>query len=95
MLVHRTGSTSHALQKLSSPRSRPVLEIDAVTCCVAPMAPREKKSKPRTPQHWVPDLRDAEVLAGLRKQAKRMAQHPENGAIDAWIESVYDWEAWR
>lgn len=40
----------------------------------------------RPVQHWVPDLRDAKVLADLRKQAKRMAQHPENGAIDAWIE---------
>jgi hypothetical protein len=24
-----------------------------------------------------------------------MAQHPENDAIDDWIESVYDWESWK
>jgi len=24
-----------------------------------------------------------------------MAQHPENDAIDNWIESVYDWESWK
>jgi len=34
-------------------------------------------------------------LADLRKQAGRMAQHPENGTIDDWIESVYDWDAWK
>jgi hypothetical protein len=49
----------------------------------------------RPVQHWVPDLRDPKILADLRKQARRMAQHPENGAIDDWIESVYDWEAWK
>jgi hypothetical protein len=48
----------------------------------------------RRVQHWVPDLRDRKVLADLHKQARRMAQHKENGAIDDWIESVYDWQAW-
>jgi hypothetical protein len=24
-----------------------------------------------------------------------MAKHPENDAIDDWIESVYDWESWK
>jgi len=24
-----------------------------------------------------------------------MAQHPENAAIDDWIEQVYDWESWK
>jgi len=23
-----------------------------------------------------------------------LAQHPENAAIDEWIEAVYDWSAW-
>jgi len=49
----------------------------------------------RPVQHWVPDLRDPKVLADLRKQTRRMAEHPENGAIDDWIESVYDWKAWK
>jgi hypothetical protein len=24
-----------------------------------------------------------------------MALHPENDAIDAWNEAVYDWSAWK
>jgi hypothetical protein len=45
----------------------------------------------RPVQHWVPDLRDPKVLADIRRQGKLMAQHPENDAIDGWIEAVYDW----
>jgi len=43
----------------------------------------------------VPDLRDPKVVADIRRQAKLMAQHPENDAIDDWIEQVVDWEAWK
>ena len=46
-------------------------------------------------QFRVPDLRDPKVLADIRRQAKLMAQHPENDAIDDWIEQVVDWEAWK
>jgi hypothetical protein len=46
-------------------------------------------------QHWVPDLRDPKVLAEIRREVELMAQHPENAAIDDWIESVYDWESWK
>lgn len=49
----------------------------------------------RPVQHWVPDLRDPKVKADLRRQAKMLARHPENAAIDDWIEAVYDWDAWR
>jgi hypothetical protein len=47
----------------------------------------------RPVQHWVPDLRDPKVLAQLRREGAMMAKHPENDAIDAWIEEVYDWNA--
>ena len=43
----------------------------------------------------VPDLRDPKVLAEIRREAKLIAQHPENDAIDDWIEQVYDWESWK
>jgi hypothetical protein len=46
-------------------------------------------------QSRVPDLRDPKVVADIRRQAKLMAQHPENDAIDDWIEQVVDWEAWK
>jgi hypothetical protein len=49
----------------------------------------------RPVQHWVPDLRDPKVRADLRRQAKIMARHPENDAIDAWNESAYDWDSWK
>jgi hypothetical protein len=49
----------------------------------------------RPVQHWVPDLRDPKVLAEIRREAKLMAQHPENGAIDAWNETAYDWSEWK
>jgi hypothetical protein len=46
-------------------------------------------------QHWVPDLRNPKVRADLRRQGKLLAQHPENAAIDEWIEAVYDFSEWR
>jgi hypothetical protein len=45
----------------------------------------------RPVQHWVPDLRDPRVRADLRRQGRLLAKHPENAAIDAWIEAAYDW----
>jgi Protein of unknown function (DUF3018) len=45
----------------------------------------------RPVQHWVPDLRDPRVRADLRRQGRLLAKHPENDAIDAWIEAAYDW----
>jgi hypothetical protein len=49
----------------------------------------------RPVQFWVPDLRDPKVQADIRRQAKLMAQHPENDAIDDWLEKAIDWEAWK
>ena len=45
--------------------------------------------------HWVPDLRDPKVLAEIRREGAMMANHPENDAIDQWIEQVVDWDAWK
>jgi len=68
------------------------------------MAPRKRKSARRTRrpvqvlrplQHQVPDLRDPRVRAAIRREAALLARHPENAAIDAWIEAVYDWSEWR
>jgi len=69
-----------------------------------PRTPRERMAARRARlraqglrpvQHWVPDLRNPKVLAKIRREIKMMAQHPENAAIDDWIESVYDWESWK
>ncbi|MEJ2376368.1 MAG: DUF3018 family protein [Pseudolabrys sp.] len=46
-------------------------------------------------QFWVLDLRDPKVRADLRRQGRLLARHSENDDIDAWIEQVYDWSAWR
>jgi hypothetical protein len=44
----------------------------------------------RPVQHWVPDLRNPRVRAAIRREAALLSQHPENAAIDRWIESAYD-----
>src|SRR5665213_739763 len=41
------------------------------------------------------DLCDSRIRAEIRREVKLMAQHPENAAIDDWIEQVYDWESWK
>jgi Protein of unknown function (DUF3018) len=38
------------------------------------------------------DLRDSLVSVEIGREAAMMAQHPENDAIDAWIEAVTDWD---
>jgi antidote-toxin recognition MazE-like antitoxin len=42
----------------------------------------------------VPDLRDPKVVADIRRQAKLMAQHPENDAIDDWLDAIRDPADW-
>lgn len=49
----------------------------------------------RPVQHWVPDLRDPKVRAEIRREAALLARHPENEAIDDWIEAAYDWDEWK
>ena len=70
----------------------------------SPRSPRQRMAARRSRlralglrpvQHWVPDLRDPKVRADLRRQAKLMARHPENDAIDAWNEAAYDWSEWK
>jgi hypothetical protein len=48
----------------------------------------------RPVQHWVPDLRDPKVLAEIRREIKLMAQHPENDAIDDWLDAIRDPKDW-
>ena len=49
----------------------------------------------RPVQHWVPDLRDPKVAADLKRQAKLMAQHPQNAELDDWLDKAIDWDEWR
>jgi hypothetical protein len=48
----------------------------------------------RPVQHWVPDLRDPKVLAEIRREIKLMAKHPENDAIDDWLDAIRDPKDW-
>jgi hypothetical protein len=41
-------------------------------------------------QFWVPDLRNRRVRAEIRREAALLSRHPDNAAIDAWIDAVYD-----
>jgi hypothetical protein len=43
----------------------------------------------------LPDLRDPRVRADIRRQGKLLAQHPENDAIDDWIDAVYERSDWE
>jgi hypothetical protein len=45
-------------------------------------------------QFRVPDLRDPKVVADIRRQAKLMAHHPENDAIDDWLDAIRDPSDW-
>lgn len=49
----------------------------------------------RPVQHWVPDLRDPKVRAEIRREAALLAKHPDNAAIDQWIDNIHDWSEWR
>ncbi|WP_246660788.1 MULTISPECIES: antitoxin MazE family protein [unclassified Tardiphaga] len=49
----------------------------------------------RPVQYWVPDLRDPAVVADLKRQAKLMAQHPQNAELDDWLDKAIDWDEWR
>lgn len=44
----------------------------------------------RPVQHWVPDLRDPKVLADIRREAAMLSRHPEDSAIDDWLDTVRD-----
>lgn len=46
-------------------------------------------------QHWVPDLRDPKIVDDLKRQAKLMAQHPQNAELDDWLAQAIDWEEWK
>jgi hypothetical protein len=58
-------------------------------------APLNSGSESTTQPATRPDLRDPKVIEEFRHEAKLMAQHPENDAIDDWLESVIDWESWK
>lgn len=42
----------------------------------------------RPVQHWVPDLRNPRVRAQIQKEAALLDKHPDNDAIDAWLDTV-------
>ena len=46
----------------------------------------------RPVQFWVPDLRDPKVLAEIKREGALLSKHPDNDAIDTWIEAVYDFD---
>jgi antidote-toxin recognition MazE-like antitoxin len=48
----------------------------------------------RPVQHWVPDLRDPKVLAAIRREGAMLSKHPEDAAIDDWLDTVRDPEDW-
>jgi len=49
----------------------------------------------RPVQHETPDVRDPRARAAYRREAALLPCHPENDAIDDWIDAAYDWSEWR
>src|SRR5260370_279683 len=43
----------------------------------------------------LPGLRDPRLLAEIRREAALMSPHPEDEAINDWIEAVSDWDSWN
>jgi hypothetical protein len=48
----------------------------------------------RPVQHWVPDLRNPRVLREIRREAAMLSKHPEDAAIDDWLDTVRDPDDW-
>jgi hypothetical protein len=48
----------------------------------------------RPVQHWVPDLRDPRILKEIRLEGAMLSKHPEDAAIDDWLDTVRDPEDW-
>jgi hypothetical protein len=44
----------------------------------------------RPVQHWVPDLRNPRVVREIRREAAMLSKHPEDAAIDDWLDTVRD-----
>jgi hypothetical protein len=68
-----------------------------------PRTPRERMASRRERlraqglrpvQHWVPDLRDPKVLAQIRREGAMLSRHPEDAAIDDWLDTIRDPEDW-
>ena len=49
----------------------------------------------RPVQYWVPDLRDPRIRAAIKREAASLANHPDNAAIDEWLDAAYDWSEWK
>ena len=51
---------------------------------------RQRAKGLRPVQIWMPDMRDPKVREAIRREAALLDKHPDNAAIDAWIETVVD-----
>ena len=44
----------------------------------------------RPVQYWVPDLRNPQVLAQIRRQAAKLDKHPEMESVNAWLDAALE-----
>jgi hypothetical protein len=52
---------------------------------------RLRKKKPCMARPRVPNLRDPRVRAAILREAVLLSQHPENAAIDDWLDASRAW----
>jgi DNA-binding LacI/PurR family transcriptional regulator len=55
---------------------------------------RQRANGLRPVQFWVPDLRNPTIRQEIRLEAAMLSRHPDNAAIDAWIDTVIDSADW-
>ena len=48
----------------------------------------------RPVQHWVPDLNNPKVRAAVLREAALLAKHPDNAAVDEWLDAIRDPRDW-
>ena len=49
----------------------------------------------RPVQFWVPDLRDPKVLQEIQREGAMLSKHPDNAAIDDWLDLMRDPDDWK
>jgi hypothetical protein len=81
--VQRNGGDGGGKRQAKTPRERMQARRD-----------RLRAQGLRPVQHWVPDLRDPRVRAAIRRDAALLSQHPDNAALDDWLDAVHDSRDW-
>src|SRR3954447_23934636 len=93
-VIEFSGVTCYVMPMATAPKKTKKAKPRTPRQRMASLRERLRAQGLRPVQHWVPDLRDPKVLAEIRREAKLMAHHPENDAIDDWLDAIRDPKDW-